>query len=178
MVSSIHFLTAFLSPRAEAETPITIVRLDDNRQSVITVEKMMLDEGYASISYRALAAKAGVTPSLVQYYFPALDDIVTSLQLRNWFEAPQRSITHQTYGSQLLWRFLDVAEPQLLPLLLSDASGSWLVHHGALSLDSALTVSDRDANPRFYPLKSNDVHLTFGGDYVRAVIPPSRPSKE
>jgi TetR/AcrR family transcriptional repressor of nem operon len=39
------------------------------------VEKMMLDEGYASISYRALAAKAGVTPSLVQYYFPSLDDI-------------------------------------------------------------------------------------------------------
>jgi AcrR family transcriptional regulator len=39
------------------------------------VEKMMLDEGYASISYRALAAKAGVTASLVQYYFPSLDDI-------------------------------------------------------------------------------------------------------
>lgn len=39
------------------------------------VEKMMLDEGYASVSYRALAAKAGVTPSLVQYYFPNIDDI-------------------------------------------------------------------------------------------------------
>jgi AcrR family transcriptional regulator len=39
------------------------------------VEKMMLDEGYASVSYRALAAKAGVTPSLVQYYFPSLDEI-------------------------------------------------------------------------------------------------------
>lgn len=39
------------------------------------VEKMMLEEGYASISYRALAAKAGVTASLVQYYFPSLDDI-------------------------------------------------------------------------------------------------------
>ena len=35
----------------------------------------MLEEGYASVSYRALAAKAGVTPSLVQYYFPSLDDI-------------------------------------------------------------------------------------------------------
>lgn len=35
----------------------------------------MLDSGYASVSYRALAAKAGVTPSLVQYYFPTLDDI-------------------------------------------------------------------------------------------------------
>lgn len=39
------------------------------------VEKMMLEDGYASISYRALAAKAGVTSSLVQYYFPSLDDI-------------------------------------------------------------------------------------------------------
>ena len=39
------------------------------------VEKMMLDEGYASVTYRALAAKADVTPSLVQYYFPGLDDI-------------------------------------------------------------------------------------------------------
>ena len=39
------------------------------------VEKMMLEDGYASVSYRALATKAGVTPSLVQYYFPSLDDI-------------------------------------------------------------------------------------------------------
>nr|WP_194945868.1 TetR/AcrR family transcriptional regulator [Mycolicibacterium malmesburyense]CRL69918.1 TetR family transcriptional regulator [Mycolicibacterium malmesburyense] len=39
------------------------------------VEKMMLEEGYASVSYRALAARAGVTASLVQYYFPSLDDI-------------------------------------------------------------------------------------------------------
>jgi AcrR family transcriptional regulator len=39
------------------------------------VEKMMLEEGYASVSYRALATKAGVTASLVQYYFPSLDDI-------------------------------------------------------------------------------------------------------
>lgn len=39
------------------------------------VEKMMLDEGYASVSYRAVATAAGVTPSLVQYYFPTLDDI-------------------------------------------------------------------------------------------------------
>ena len=29
-------------------------------------------------------------------------------------------------------------------------------------------MTDRDPNPRFYPLRSNDVHLTIGGDYVRA----------
>ena len=56
-----------------------------------------------------------------------------------------------------------------VPLLLSDASGSWFVHHGDLSVDSALTVSDRgDPNPRFYPLKSDDVHFTMAGDYIRA----------
>ena len=55
-----------------------------------------------------------------------------------------------------------------VPLLLSDASGEWQVHHGDLAVDGALTVSDRDANPRFYPLKSDDVHFTLAGDYVRA----------
>lgn len=39
------------------------------------VEKIMLQDGYAGVSYRVLAAKAGVTPSLVQYYFPNIDDI-------------------------------------------------------------------------------------------------------
>ena len=55
-----------------------------------------------------------------------------------------------------------------VPLLLSDASGSWLVHHGDLSVDSALTVSNRDPDPKFYPLKSDNVHFTLAGDEVRA----------
>ena len=40
-----------------------------------TVEKIMVSDGYPSVTYRVVAAKAGVTPSLVQYYFPTLDDI-------------------------------------------------------------------------------------------------------
>ena len=39
-----------------------------------------------------------------------------------------------------------------VPLLLTDASGTWLLRHSNLSVDSALTVSDRSDNPRFYPL--------------------------
>ena len=39
------------------------------------VERLMLQEGYAAVTYRAVAAKAGVTPGLVQYYFPTLDDL-------------------------------------------------------------------------------------------------------
>ena len=55
-----------------------------------------------------------------------------------------------------------------VPLLLSDASGSWLLKNKNLSVNSALMVSDRDANPRFNPLKSDNVHFTLAGDYVRA----------
>jgi AcrR family transcriptional regulator len=40
-----------------------------------SVERLMLDEGYAAVTYRAVAAKAGVTAGLVQYYFRTLDDL-------------------------------------------------------------------------------------------------------
>lgn len=55
-----------------------------------------------------------------------------------------------------------------VPLLLSDANGKWAFRNSKLTVDSALTVSDRDPEPRFYPLTSNDVHFTLAGDDVRA----------
>ena len=39
------------------------------------VERLMANTGYAGVTYRAVAAKAKVTPGLVQYYFPTLDDL-------------------------------------------------------------------------------------------------------
>jgi len=39
------------------------------------LERLMAETGYASVSYRAVAAKAKVTSGLVQYYFPTLDDL-------------------------------------------------------------------------------------------------------
>jgi len=57
------------SRRVGAETSKTRDALLD------AVETLMIEEGYASVTYRVLAAKAGVTPSLVQYYFPSVDDI-------------------------------------------------------------------------------------------------------
>ncbi len=55
-----------------------------------------------------------------------------------------------------------------VPLLLSDATGAWLVHNGDLNVTSALTLSDRDPDPKFYSLKSDNVRLTMAGDSVRA----------
>jgi AcrR family transcriptional regulator len=55
--------------RVGAETSKTRDHLLDG------VERLMLRTGYAAVTYRAVAAEAGVTSGLVQYYFPALDDI-------------------------------------------------------------------------------------------------------
>ena len=38
-------------------------------------EQLMLDEGYAAVSSRSLAARAGVKAPLIHYYFPTLDDL-------------------------------------------------------------------------------------------------------
>ncbi|MEZ5143462.1 MAG: TetR/AcrR family transcriptional regulator [Acidimicrobiales bacterium] len=38
-------------------------------------ERLMLEEGYAAVSSRRVAAAAGVKPALVHYYFPTMDDL-------------------------------------------------------------------------------------------------------
>jgi len=38
-------------------------------------ERLMLDEGYAAVSSRRVAAAAGLKPQLVHYYFRTMDDL-------------------------------------------------------------------------------------------------------
>jgi AcrR family transcriptional regulator len=54
-------------------------------------EQLLLDKGYAAISYRTLGAQAGVTGALVQYYFPTFDDLFTAL-VRDRAERTQRRL--------------------------------------------------------------------------------------
>jgi AcrR family transcriptional regulator len=42
---------------------------------VDATERLMLDEGYAGVSSRRVAAAADVKPALVHYYFPTMDDL-------------------------------------------------------------------------------------------------------
>lgn len=55
--------------RVGAETSKTRDQLLD------CVEQLMVAKGYPGVTYRAVASAAGVTSGLVQYYFPALDDL-------------------------------------------------------------------------------------------------------
>jgi AcrR family transcriptional regulator len=44
-------------------------------QLLDAAERLMLEEGYASVTSRRLAAKAGLKPQLVHYYFRTMDDL-------------------------------------------------------------------------------------------------------
>jgi AcrR family transcriptional regulator len=73
------------------------------------VERLMLEEGYAAVTYRALAAKAGVTPALVQYYFPTLDDLFLATIRRRSEQNLQRLTealrTHVGEPLRALWEY-------------------------------------------------------------------------
>lgn len=45
-------------------------------------EILMAEEGYAAVTSRKLAAKAGIAPPLVHYYFPSMDDLFVELVRR------------------------------------------------------------------------------------------------
>jgi translocation and assembly module TamB len=55
-----------------------------------------------------------------------------------------------------------------IPLQLSDGEGRWRVHDGDVVINAGLMVSDRSPEPRFYPLRGDDVTLTIADDFVRA----------
>jgi len=55
-----------------------------------------------------------------------------------------------------------------VPLAMNDIAGRWRAYKGDLTVDGALTLSDRADNPRFYPLHSDNVHFALAGGMVRA----------
>lgn len=52
-------------------------------------EALIREEGYAAVSTRRVAARAGLKPSLVHYYFPTTDDLFLALSRRGADESDQ-----------------------------------------------------------------------------------------
>jgi hypothetical protein len=55
-----------------------------------------------------------------------------------------------------------------VPVQMSDAAGRWRFYKGDLTVNGGVTVSDRAAEPRFYPLRSENFQFTLAGDDIRA----------
>src|SRR5437763_2607461 len=52
-------------------------------QLVEAAEKLLLEQGYAAVTSRRVAAKAGLKPQLVHYYFRTMDDLFIEVLRRN-----------------------------------------------------------------------------------------------
>jgi AcrR family transcriptional regulator len=56
---------------------------EEKAQRVLdATEELMLTEGYAAVSSRSVAAKVGINPPLVHYYFATLDDLFVAVLQR------------------------------------------------------------------------------------------------
>jgi TetR/AcrR family transcriptional regulator, transcriptional repressor for nem operon len=75
---------------AEAPQPARAVRISTRDRLLDAVERLMIDDGYAAVSYRAVAAHVGVVPSNVQYYFPTLEDLLVATVRRR----TEQSLAH------------------------------------------------------------------------------------
>ena len=59
-------------------------------QLVQAAERVLMDEGYAAVTSRRVAAAAGLKPQLVHYYFRTMDDLFVEVLRRN----ADRSLAH------------------------------------------------------------------------------------
>jgi len=55
-----------------------------------------------------------------------------------------------------------------VPVQMSDADGRWRFFKGDLTVNGGVTVTDRAAEPRFYPLRSENFRFSLSGDDIRA----------
>jgi AcrR family transcriptional regulator len=83
----------------------------------------MLEEGYAAATSRRVAARAGVKPALVHYYFPSMDDLFlavlrdgaeTNLQRQREAMAEHQPLhalwqLNSTHGARLFMEFMALA---------------------------------------------------------------------
>jgi AcrR family transcriptional regulator len=74
---------------------------------VEAAEGLIREEGYVAVSTRRVAARAGLKPSLVHYYFPTTDDLLIELSRRGADESDR--MIEEALASpeplQALWRF-------------------------------------------------------------------------
>jgi AcrR family transcriptional regulator len=79
-------------------------------------QQLMLEEGYAAVTSRRVAAQAGLKPQLVHYYFRTMDDLFLALVRRGAEQNLQRQARALASSQPLraLWAFsTDPAETKL-----------------------------------------------------------------
>jgi AcrR family transcriptional regulator len=71
-------------------------------------ERLMLEEGYAAVTSRRVAARAGLKPQLVHYYFRTMDDLFLALFRRRADQALERQ-ARAIASEQPLWSLWELS---------------------------------------------------------------------
>ena len=125
-------------------------------QILDAVEHLMVESGHASVTYRAVATRAGVTPSLVQYYFPTLDELLVSTVRRRSEQSLRRLLdmlrNRPGQPLRMLWEFSNDETDAILTIEFAalgnhrDSVRGEIVQHTnrlrAIQLDALSSVQD------------------------------------
>jgi len=82
-------------------------------------EKLMLEEGYAAVSSRRVAAVASVKPALIHYYFPTMDDLFVAL-FRRGAEINMGRLTRAAAAERPLRALWSISQEQRGAVLLTE----------------------------------------------------------
>jgi AcrR family transcriptional regulator len=76
-----------------------------------SVERLMLDEGYAAVTSRRVASEAGLNPGLVYYYFGPMDNLFVEVFRRSAARMLERQ-SEALSADQPLWALWDLIRDQ------------------------------------------------------------------
>src|SRR5271154_1826428 len=101
-------LTLWQGVWVPATTPNRRIGSEDSKtrvQLLDAAEQLLLDQGYAAVTSRRVAAMAGLKPQLVHYYFRTMDDLFLEVFRRRADENVERSQRAVTADGSLrtLW---------------------------------------------------------------------------
>src|ERR1700738_2164661 len=132
--------------------------------------QIMLDEGYAAATSRRVAAKAGVKPALVHYYFPSMDDLFVAV-LRDKAETNlqrQRKAIAEEEPLHALWQLSGAQDAQLFPEFLAMANHRKAIRSEISSY--AMRFRDLEEGAMTLALKARGIDLESFPPVVMSMI--------
>jgi AcrR family transcriptional regulator len=147
------------------------VRREATREALIeATAQIMLDEGYAAATSRRVAAKAGVKPALVHYYFPSMDDLFVAV-LRDKAEHNlqlQRQAIAEAQPLHALWQLNSAHDAQLFTEFLAMANHRKAIRSEIVAY--AMRFRDLEEGVVTLALKAHGVDLALFPPVVMSMI--------
>ena len=132
--------------------------------------QIMVDEGYAAATSRRVAARAGVKPALVHYYFPSMDDLFVAV-LRDKAETNlqrQRQAIAEAKPLHALWELSSAHDAQLFTEFLAMANHRKAIRSEISSY--AMRFRDLEEGAMTLALKARGIDLEACPPVVMSMI--------